>query len=335
LRQIDDASLEQQETKRATSIKEGVRVGNLVVLAHPTREALDQYKQQLLSKSYQIDETEHFVTCRQPSTNKLILMHLFKPEEANADLICFIEDELPTSGIIPTSRAFGATLFAILASMYSAPRNQQTIWLNFCLNSLNSLRDQIAHPQQSTLAKVSYISPFAAIYRRIFELITGQSLLDVGCSFGFLPVLVSERKPTMHVTGCDISADAIGFSSSLANAVKAQNTMLTQRDVLSKDFPELGRFDTVTAIHLLEHLAEEDMPTALDHLLQATRKRLLIAVPYEEQAHKVYGHEQVFTPAKLHQWGNWCIEAIGGKGKYWYEELMGGLLVVECSRQMY
>jgi SAM-dependent methyltransferase len=306
-----------------------VRVGNLVVLAQPTREALDQYKQQLLTKSYQIGKSEHFVTCRQPSTNKLILMHLFKPEEANADLICFIKDELPTSGIIPTSREFGATLFAVLASMYPAPRNQQAIWLHFCLNSLNRLRDQIVHPQASAPARVSYISPFAAIYRRIFELVTGQSLLDVGCSFGFLPVLMSERAPTMHIIGCDISADAISFTSSLANAVKSQNITLTQKDVLSEDFPELGRFDTVTVIHLLEHLAEEDMPTALDHLLQVTKKRLLIAVPFEEQAHKAYGHEQVFTPKKLRQWGNWCLKVIGGKGKYWYEELMGGLLVIE------
>jgi len=85
----------------------------------------------------------------------------------------------------------------------------------------------------------------------------------------------------------------------------------------------------MTAIHLLEHLAEEDMLTVLDHLLQVTRKRLLNAVPYEEQAQRVYGHEQVFTPEKLGQWGKWCIEILEGKGRFWNEELMGGLLVVE------
>jgi SAM-dependent methyltransferase len=303
------------------------------VLAQPTQEALDQYKQHLRTKSYQINETEHFTICQQPSTNKLILMHLFKPEEANADLICFIEDELPPSGLIPSSREFGATLFAVLASMHRIPRDQQAIWLNFCLNSLNSLRNQIAHPLQSAPAKVSYIGPFAAIYRRIFELITGQSLLDVGCSFGFFPVLVGERAPELHITGCDISTDAIGFSSLLASTLKAKNITFSQKDVLSEDFLKLGRFDTVTAIHLLEHLAEEDMPTALNHLLQVTRRRLLIAVPYEEQAQKVYGHEQVFTPEKLHQWGTLSIQAIKDTGRFWCEELMGGLLVLERLEQ--
>jgi len=329
LRQLDDASLEHQATEGNAPTKEGVRIGNLIVLAQPTQNALDQYKRQLLTKSYQISETEHFTICQQPSTNKLILMHLFKQEEANADLICFIEDELPTTNIIPSSREFGATLFAILASMYPAPRNQQAIWLNFCLNSLNSLRKQIAQPPLSEHAQVSYIGPFAAIYRRVFEIISGQSLLDVGCSFGFLPVLMSERAHNMHISACDISADAISFSTMLANATKVQNITFSQKDVLSEDFLKLGTFDTVTAIHLLEHLTEEDTPTAVDHLLHVTKKRLLIAVPYEEQAQKVYGHYQVFTPEKVHLWGKWCMDVIKGKGRYWYEELMGGLLIVE------
>lgn len=334
MRQIDETSLEHQETARITPTKEGVRIGNLIVLAQPSRTALDHFKQQLAAKSYQISETTHFVICQQPSTNKIILMHLFKPGEANADLICFIEDELSASGSIPSEREFGATLFAVLASMHRAPRNQQAIWLQFCLNSLNSLRDQIAHPLPNNQAQVSYITPFAAIYQRMFELITGESLLDVGCSFGFFPVLVSEQAPSMPITACDISADAISFSSSLANATKAQRITFSQLDVLSEDFLKLGRFDTVTAIHLLEHLREEEMPTALDHLLQVTKKRLIIAVPYEEQIQKVYGHEQIFTPEKLRQWGTWCVESLGGKRNYWCEELMGGLLIVERLSKM-
>ncbi len=331
MRQIDDASLEQQGTKRVASTKEGVRVGNLIVLAQPDREALNEYKQHLLDKSYQVNETAHFVICRQPSSNTVILMHLFKPEEVNADLICFIENELPFSGIIPTAREFGATLFAVLASMHPAPRNQQAIWLNFCLNSLNSLRDQIAHPLQSAPAKDSYIGPFAAIYRRIFELITGQSLLDVGCSFGFLPVLLAEHYPHAHITGCDNNPDAITFSTNLATATNAHSVTLTLLDVLAEDFPKRENFDTVTAIHLLEHLTEQDMPVALTHLLQVTGKRLLIAVPYEEEAQGLYGHQQVFTPVKLRFWGNWCIEQLKGKGQYWCEEVMGGMLVLERS----
>jgi SAM-dependent methyltransferase len=329
LRQTHKASSEQGEIQRTTPRKEGVRVGNLIVLAQPSRAALNQYRQRLIEKSYQVSETEHFAICQHPTSGQAILLHLFRPEEANADLICFIENELPSSGIIPSTREFGAALFAILASMYSAPRDQQSIWLRFCLNSLNSLRDYTAHPPQSAPAQVSYITPFAAIYRRIFELVTGRSLLDVGCSFGFFPILMAERDHSMHVVGSDVSQDAISFSTTLANAAEVHNLAFHQIDVLSDDFPKLGHFDTVTAIHLLEHLPEEDIPPALDHLLRTAGKRLLIAVPYEEQAQALYGHYQTFRPEKLHQWGKWCIERLEGKGQYWCEELMGGLLVVE------
>lgn len=309
--------------------KEGVRVGNLIVLAQPDRTALNEYRLRLIKKSYQVSESEHFVICQQPTTDQVILLHLFRPEEANADLICFIEKELPSSGIIPSPREFGATLFAILASMYPAPRDQQKIWLHFCLNSLNSLRDSIAHPPESIPAQVSFIAPFAAIYRRIFELVTHLSLLDVGCSFGFLPVLMAERNRSMRIIGSDISRDAISLSTRLANATDVHNVAFCQIDVLSNDFPKLGHFDNVTAIHLLEHLQEEDIPTALNHLLQTTTKRLLIAVPYEEQAQPLYGHRQTFTPEKVHSWGTWCVEILEDKGKYRYEELMGGLLIIE------
>ncbi len=72
--------------------------------------------------------------------------------------------------------------------------------------------------------------------------------------------------------------------------------------MLASTFPSLGRFDTVTAIHLLEHLSEQQLPAALLRLLQVTHHRLLIAVPYEEQPTLAYGHAQVFTPAKLETW---------------------------------
>lgn len=330
LRQIHETASERGEPKRTMSRKEGVRVGNLIVLAQPDRQALNQYRQYLIEKSYQVSETEHFTICRHPSSGQVILLHLFRQEEANADLIGYIENELPSSGIIPSAREFGATLFAVLASMYPAPRDQQAIWLQFCLNSLDALRNQIAHPPQSAPISVSYIGPFAAIYRRIFELVTGQSLLDVGCSFGFFPVLMAERDHAKRITASDISVDAINFSTTLANAAQVHNLAFQQIDVLADAFPMLGHYDTVTAIHLLEHLKEEDMPTVLDHLLQVTKKRLLIAVPYEEQAQALYGHYQAFTPEKLHQWGKWCVQALDSTGRYWYEELMGGLLVIEC-----
>lgn len=304
---------------------EGVRIGNLTVLAQPDEASLDRYKQRLSNQPYSISETEHFVVCQQLSSQRTLLMHTFAQDTINADLIRFIEEELPASGFIESEKQFGAALFAVLASTFPAPRDQYTVWCRFCQNTLDSLRDHIAHPDLIT--PTTYIGPFAAIYQRIFELFIGQSLLDVGCSFGFFPVLMAERFPQLRINGVDNNPDAIRFSTNLASTSNAHNVTFTLLDVLGKGFSRQECYDTVTAIHLLEHLSEQDMPLALTHLLQVTNKRLLIAVPYEEQA--LYGHHQVFTPEKLNFWGSWCSEQLKGKGRYWCEQIMGGILIIE------
>lgn len=317
-----------QNSKPALNKQEAVRVGNLIVLAQHDQKVLKHQKQRLLSKGYQVSETQHFVVCQNQSSHQIVLMHTFEEDEINADLICFIEDELHSFGVIPSTKEFGAALFAIQASTFPSPRNQRTIWRHFCFNTLVKLRDQIMHPL-ATPPEVSYIASFATIYRRVFDFYPGQSFLDVGCSFGFLPVLMAERVPNICVTGCDKNLDAIGFSTDLAEVAGVRHITFTQQDVLDATILGLGRFDTVTALHVLEHLPERDMPLALTHLLRITARRLIIAVPYEEQAKVIYGHEQVFCKEKLEQWGTWCLEALKGAGRFWCEDVAGGMLIVE------
>jgi SAM-dependent methyltransferase len=319
-----------QHSKSVVNKQEAVRVGNVLVLSEHDRHALLQQQQSLSARGYLVSETRHFVVCQKSSSQQTVLMHTFDQAEIDADLICFIEDELPSFGIIPTAQDFGAVLFAVLASTFPAPRNQGLIWRQFCTNTLMKLRDYIAHPPAAP-ADVSYIAPFATIYRRMFDLYTGQSFLDVGCSFGFLPVLLAEREPDMRILGCDNNPDAIGFSRDLAKVSGVGHVVFTLNDVLHATILDLGTFDTVVALHLLEHLSEKDLARALTHLLHLTAKRLIIAVPYEQQAVAIYGHQYVFTQEKLQQWGQWCLNTLQGAGRFWYEEVAGGMLIIERS----
>ena len=103
-----------------------------------------------------------------------------------------------------------------------------------------------------------------------------------------------------------------------------------QLDLLSPQFAkELGAFDTVTAIHILEHLPEEHLSLAFEQLLRVTRDRLIVTVPYEAEPTRAYGHEQVFTREKLACWGRWCVESLAGIACYWCEEVAGGVLIVD------
>jgi len=308
--------------------RQAVRVGNLTIVALPDQDALMAYKQQHIRRGYQLHETPHFVVCRDESLSRTYLFHTFQQVNVDADLICYVEQELSPLGIISSKQQFGAALFAVIASTFAESRQQPAIWQCFCLNTLLRLREAIETPSLS-VPTVSYIAPFGAIYRRVFELSPGPKHLDVGCSFGFLPVLLAERSGTSEIIGCDNNPDAVTFSRNLAVAMQTHRTTFQLRDVLSADFPALGNFDTVTAIHLLEHLSEQELPLALIHLLQVTTRRLLIAVPYEETTQSLYGHQQTFTRDKLDQWGKWCVEQSGNRGHYWCEDIMGGLLVVE------
>ena len=264
---------EHSETERAPLYggkQEGVRVGNVTVLAQSDEQKVGHFKQRLIAQSYQVKETPHFVICQKRPENRTILIHTFSQAIVDADLISIVEDELPAAGILVSTQEYGAILFAIIASTFPSPRSQPLIWRRFCLNTLDRLRTLISEPRETTFPLVSHIAPFAAIYQRVIELCVGQSLLDVGSSFGFLPVLMAEHTDNIAITGCDNNPDAINLASDLAATTHTNHAVFLLKDVLSVDFPDVGHFDTVTAIHLLEHLAEQELPLAFTHLLQVT-----------------------------------------------------------------
>ena len=231
--------------------------------------------------------------------------------------------------------ALGCGAFAVVASTCPASMDcpdcgrlhldQTAIWRHFSLNTLDRLRARLdAGPGP---AGGSHTAVFAGVYRRILECRVGDSLLDVGSNLGHLPVLLAERAPEVAVVGCDVRPEAIACCDELAAATGAGATFRLA-DVLAPEFGEVGRFDTVTAVHVLEHLAEDELPVALGQLLAVCRRRLIVAVPYEETPQPLYGHRQAFTPAKLTGWGEWCVAALGG-GRSRCEDVGGGFLVVD------
>jgi SAM-dependent methyltransferase len=308
-----------------------VRVGPFTVLALADEQAEHHALKRLLTHGYHARSTSHFVVCRKGETDQIVLLHRFGQNEIDANLLRLLNDELAPLGIISSVRAYGALLFAILASPFPAPRDHRIIWRHFCLTTLSRLRRLMVQPDPSSSwpEADSHITAFAAIYRRVLDLIVGQNVLDVGSSFGFLPVLLAEQLSHGRIVGCDNNPDLIPIASDLAHFRGVPHVTFQQKDVLAADFVKLGAFETVTAIHLLEHLREEELPLALTHLLAVTTHRLLIAVPYEETVQPLYGHHQVFTPDTLRQWGAWCVSMLDSAGTSWCEEVMGGLLIVD------
>lgn len=302
-------------------------IGDFKVMYRPDK-AYERARKMLIQQYNTIQETPHFLFARVPNTQKIILVHQLADDELDNNIGQYLMQELAPHGLMTSESAFGAALVGVVNS--TNPHHPADAWGLFSLNTLQRLREQIDNPPANN-DKHDFITPFASIYRYLFSQKVGTSLLDVGCACAFWPLLVAEREAGKHtrIVGADNRQEAITLSQNMAALANINGVKFVQSDLLTPDFAELGTFDTVTAIHLIEHIPEGKLPDALTNLLKATRKRLLIAVPYEQQAEIAYGHEQVFSHEKLERWGQWCVEQMEGEGKVFCEDVMGGILVVE------
>jgi SAM-dependent methyltransferase len=311
---------------------QAVRVRAVTAVACPDAQRLSDLAGRLRARGYAVRETPHFVVCRRSAGRRTMLLHRFDERTVDEDLAPLVAEELG----LDTAQAYGDALFAVVAST-SPPSlmcpecgrlhlDNPAIWRRYCTNSLERLRPLVAG-RSGADSEASHIGRFAAVYRRVIESRVGRSVLDVGTNLGILPVLVAERADGVAVVGCDSRPESVACATDLAAATHSRATFVVG-DVTAPDFPEIGRFDTVTAVHLLEHLEEDDLPAALANLLAAAARRLVVAVPYEDPVQPLYGHRQVCTPEKLRTWGRWCVERLGA-GAFRCEEVWGGLLVLD------
>ena len=132
------------------------------------------------------------------------------------------------------------------------------------------------------------------------------------------------------VIGIDIRPEPFTTTRLIAQELRLKNVQFAQADLLTDDLRTLGYFDTVTALHVLEHFCEEDMYRVLKNLLKVTTRRLILAVPYEQGEPEIlFGHKQLFSRSRLEAVGQWCLQQWGGASRMWCEECEGGLLVLE------
>ncbi|WLP91278.1 mycofactocin oligosaccharide methyltransferase MftM [Gordonia sp. NB41Y] len=141
-------------------------------------------------------------------------------------------------------------------------------------------------------------SAFAPIHRRARALIEGRSVLEVGSCFGFLALqLAHEGK---EVSACDVDPGAVAMLRRAA----ARRRVHVRADV--GDATDLGysddSVDTVTLVHLLEHLTADQALTAIEEALRVARRRVIVAVPFEEQPSEHFGHVQALTADDLRSW---------------------------------
>lgn len=312
--------------QKRVPIQERVCRVNDVIGINGYRVKLDSLTQRFTDARFTLHETAHFLIFSQEG-NPTIIIHWFSPSAIDAELGHYFIEELKPLSLIEHPQSFGDVFCAVVGSLF--PQDVDRAWHLFGTNTLqryHTLLSQATIPLNSR----SPIDVFTSIYRRVCELCRGETLLDAGCSFGLLPLVIAERLPSLtKVVGVDIEDQPFIVTRQLAKERGLTQVQFLHADLLTDDIKTLGSFDTIAVLHVLEHFSENEMYQVLDNLIHLVSQRLIIAVPYETDApESAYGHRQLFTPEKLASVGSWCVDRFG-TGSMVVEECAGGLLYVD------
>lgn len=212
---------------------------------------------------------------------RLELRHRYSPAEISDTVVVDELTALVGLGAISGQSEFEAAAVDLITSTDADPR---AAWRGFYANSVAQLQSGTAD--------------FSPIHQRGRALLEGDSVLEVGCCFGFFALQCSMEG--YAVTAVDICAGALDLLDDAATHLRAPvKTALA--DVRRLPFND-NQFDTVTVLHLLEHLDSADVATAIAESCRVARRRVIIAVPYESTASPHFGHLETVSEADLRRW---------------------------------
>lgn len=233
----------------------------------------------------------------------LYLMHRFTAADISDDALVAALSLLVDIGALTSQDDFEAAAVQIILS--SAPTAAEA-WDAFYDNTLRGLTDGT--------------SAFAPIHRRARSMVTGGSVLEVGSCFGFLAIQLARDGRT--VSACDLSREAVSL---LRHESRRYGLPISSRvaDATALSYDD-SSFDTVTLIHLLEHLEADQALTAIREALRVARRKVVIAVPFEETLSEHFGHQQRLATSTLRQWA----EKVSHAGAQVFED-HGGWLVLQ------
>ena len=228
------------------------------------------------------------------------------------ELTDHIAAELAPLGLVPDGPAFERVFVDTVLASHPDPVQA---WNLFYGNTMRRLR-------RCDPSGTGSLATFARIYAHVMSLIRGTTVLDVGCCFGFLPLLAADRNPRLRVLGTDLVPSAVALAGRISRAQRSP-ARFAAADLLALPVADEA-VDTVLAVHVLEHLPAEVSALALAQLRRAARHRVVIAVPLEEEPDPTFGHVQAFDLPRL--------AAIGAGQETWSPTVYaadGGWLVLD------
>ncbi|MFF8846457.1 mycofactocin oligosaccharide methyltransferase MftM [Streptomyces sp. NPDC015127] len=235
-----------------------------------------------------IVRTGHFTLRRRG--RRVELGHSLRPEQLDNDLAGLLAEELFAPGWLCGSDIFERVFTGVVRSCVDGAL---PAWATFYDNTLARVRESWQLPAP---ARHSSIAGFAPVYRRTLDLVAPGTVLDMGSCFGFLPLLLAER-PGHTVTATDLVRGTMSLLGSVARARGLPLETLAC-DAARVPLPDRS-VDTVTVIHVLEHLDPRHGDAVVREALRLARKQVVVAVPYEDEPTAAYGHVRCFDDDRL------------------------------------
>jgi SAM-dependent methyltransferase len=202
--------------------------------------------------------------------------HRITPDEISNDLAGWLGD-LVVAGLDPT--AFEETFVAVV-------RDVDPGWTAFYRNTLAALATG-GEPGGTNAG-------MAPVHDRAAALAIGPDVVELGCCFGFLSLRLAAGH---RVTAVDLVP---GTTRLLASVSRTLGTPVTTLAGDARRIPlATGAADTVFAVHLLEHLPRGADAAVLAEMLRVTRRRAVVAVPFEDEPDRAWGHVRTFDLADL------------------------------------
>ncbi len=285
--------------------------------------------------------TRHFALRREKG--RLVLAHDIAPDRVDNDLAGLLAEELFTPGWVAGSDIFERLLTGVVRSCTPDP---VTAWEGFYRRSLDRLEAVIADgatDQGGDGGGRAYgsLAGFAPVYAHAERLALpppgaepsagpAPSLVDLGCCFGFFALrLVMRRR--VSVRAVDLSASTVrllGLVSARLLGTDAPGAL----ECITGDAAGLaladGCADTVTALHLLEHLDAAHGARVVAEAVRLARHRVVVAVPLEDEADAAFGHVSVVTLDDLAALGAMITARNGWRWRV--EDHHGGWLVFQA-----
>ncbi|MEO5709662.1 MAG: mycofactocin oligosaccharide methyltransferase MftM [Nocardioidaceae bacterium] len=258
--------------------------------------------------------TEHFDLT--PLDRRVHVAHVVPRERVDDDLAGLLHDELFGPGWLRGTDLFERVFTGVVRTSAADALDS---WELFYRNTLARLD---APDRDTAPGAHGSIDGYAPVHDHALDLLATGSVLELSCCFGFLSLRIA--RTGRATTAADVSSGTVNLLDAMAPRL---GVPLVTTTADAARFPaEDGSADTVLAIHLLEHLEPGHGAQVVAEALRLARRRVVVAVPLEDEANETFGHVRTVSLDDLHRWGRSTGCA------YDVHEFHGGWLVVDRLR---